>query len=179
MVREPPRGFFLETTKSILIVSSQNIPLGRDLLHGIQALYFYGEPLPQGIRGIKGSVDSLAGGKSGRLAVFSVHLDWGGASAPVDSICRPAEVPPERVGLCAMCHPGHRDGLPGGRRYVEGHLPRGHLSGGKDTDPPEGDHRSASQTGRYRPPQPNLDHGGELDGILRDHGAPCHGAPWD
>ena len=54
-------------------------------------------------------------GESGRLAGISGHLGWGGASEPADRMRRPTEVPPTGMSLLATRHPGHSDGLSGGR----------------------------------------------------------------
>ena len=42
--------------------------------------------------------------------------------APADRICMPTEVPPSGVGLGATSHPGHRDGIPGGRGCAAGNF---------------------------------------------------------
>ena len=152
---------------------------GRGLIQEIQASYCDGEPLTQGICGVKGGAGLLAGGEGGRLAGLSGHLGWGGASAPADRIRRTAEVPPTVVGLHAMRPSGHRNGLSGGKGWVAGHLPTGPLSGGHVSDTQEGDHRSAGQTDWDRPPQPNSDIRSKLDGALRHHGTPGRGTPWD
>ena len=47
----------------------------------------------------------------------------------------PAEVSPAGLVLRATRHPGHRDGLPGGRGFIAGHLPPRPLSGGHGSDP--------------------------------------------
>ena len=80
------------------------------------------------------------------------NLGWGGMLATADCLRWPAEVPPAGVVLCAMRHPGHRDGLTGGRVCVAGHLPPGPFSGDHGTYPQEGNHWSTGQTGRYWPP---------------------------
>ena len=104
---------------------------------------------------------------------------WGGVSAPADRICGPAEFPLLRVGLRVTYHPGHRDGLPGGRGCTAGHLNPGNISGDHCTYLWEGDNWTASKTGQDRPPRPNLDCGGELDGVLCEYEAPHCGAPQD
>ena len=108
--------------------------------------------LPCGIRGDKRGAGPLTGGEGGRLAGFGVHFDRGGAPAPADRTRGPAKVPPAGLGLCATRHPRHWDGLPCGGEYAARHLTPGPLSGGHVTDPQEGNHQSAGQTGRDRPP---------------------------
>ena len=53
MVREPPRGYFLETTKSILIVSSQNIPRAETFFTGYRLYIFMGSRYLRGFVGSK------------------------------------------------------------------------------------------------------------------------------
>ena len=121
----------------------------------------------------------MSGGEGRRLTGFSGHLGRGGALESADHIHGPAEVPPAGVVLRAMCHPGNRDGLPGGGGCTAGHLTPSPISGDHGTDLWEGFQRSAGQIGRYRPPRPNSDYRGELDGVLHNQSAPHCGAPQD
>ena len=100
MVRGPPHGYFLDLTKSILVVSTHNFPRAEAFFRGYGLHIVTGSCLLGGFHGVKGGAGSLAGGESGRLVGFSGHLGRGGFSAPTDRIHDTVEVPPAGVGLC-------------------------------------------------------------------------------
>ena len=122
-------------------------PASGDLLPGIWTPDRDRKLPPWGLCDDQGGAGPLDWVEDGRLVGFGGHLGWGGALAPADRIRGPTEVPPVGVGLCEMRHPRHRDGLPGGGRCAVVHLPYGSFSGEHGTDPREGNHWPAGQTG--------------------------------
>ena len=81
---------------------------------GVRAIDLDGDPITQGIFRDGDIAGTVAGGGDFGMVGVGGHFGWGGVSSPSDHICGPAEVPPERVVLCAARHPGHRDGISGG-----------------------------------------------------------------
>ena len=84
------------------------------LLSGVRVIDRDGEPIHWGLRRDGDGVGTVAGGEDCGIEVLGGHLGWGGASAPADRIHSPEESPPSGVGLRAVCHPGHRDGISAG-----------------------------------------------------------------
>ena len=105
MVRGPPRGYFPELIKSVLVVSPRNVLQAQAFFGGYGIHIVTGSRNLRGLRGVKGCAGSLAGGESGRLAVLSGKLGWGGSLAPAHRICGPVEVPPAGVVFRTTHHP--------------------------------------------------------------------------
>ena len=179
MVRRDPTGLLPGAEQEHLGHVSPESPVGEGLLPGLRPQDSDGNPRPWGFSQDQGGAGLLAGVEGGRLAGFGGHFYQGGVSAPVERIHGPAEFPSSGVGLRETRHPRHWDGLPGGGGHAAENLPPGYLSVGHVSYTRERYHWSAVQIVQDFPPQPDSDRGGELDGILHDHRAPCCGAPRD
>ena len=101
------------------------------------------------------------------------HYDFrGGAKAPANRICGPAEVPPTGMGLCAARLPGTGGILQDGLKVPPGEVTNSLLPGRGDTHVGPDDNRISIQAYRYGDSYPKLDRTGELNSILCGHRVP-------
>ena len=102
-----PRGFLLDPTKIILVVSAHNLSQAERFSRG----RCHGEALPGGLYPGCCTTSKFLWQEGAGLGGRDPDNRGGGLQAPSDCIQNPIEVPPTVMGLCAASHQGTGGGL--------------------------------------------------------------------